>query len=158
MTPDVITYGLLIALSIALIIAAITDLYARKIANWLTASIAIGAPAFWIASAMPLWPDIAIQLGLALLTFAILAGLFALRAMGGGDVKLLTALALWIKPALFWKLVVMMALLGGLLTIIFAAWHLMRKRKDKIAIPYGIAIAIAGLWIIAGNYLPNSLP
>ena len=46
----------------------------------------------------------------------MLAGLFALRAMGGGDVKLLTALALWIEPLWFLRLLVVMALLGGVLT------------------------------------------
>ncbi len=45
-----------------------------------------------------------LQLGVALAAFVVLAGLFALRMMGGGDVKLLTALALWLRPVLFAKL------------------------------------------------------
>ena len=77
-----------------------------------------------------------------------------MRAMGGGDVKLLTALALWIEPWLFLKLVVLMALLGGVLTLVFGAWHVARRRKDRLAIPYGVAIALAGLWILGTNYLP----
>ena len=36
----------------------------------------------------------ALQLALGIVAFAVLAGLFAIRAMGGGDVKLLTALSL----------------------------------------------------------------
>lgn len=149
-----LTHFLLAALGLALIFAAITDLRSRRIANWLNAAIAVGAPLFWWASGLPLWPGVASQLGVALLTFAITAGLFALRAMGGGDVKLLTALALWIPPVLFFKLVILMALLGGILTLAFGVVHIMRRRKTKISIPYGVAISAASLWVIGTNYLP----
>ena len=156
MLDDPIKYGLLAALAIALLVAAFTDLKSRRIANWLNAAIALGAPVFWWASGMSLWPEIAIQFGLALATFAVLSILFALRAMGGGDVKLLTALALWIAPMHFLQLIVMMALIGGVLTLFFGGWHYIRRQKDKIAIPYGVAISAAGLWAIATFYIPAS--
>jgi prepilin peptidase CpaA len=146
--------GLLIGLMAALAIAAFTDIRRRQIDNWLNAAIALGAPLFWWASGISLWPGVAIQLGLAVLAFAILAGMFALRMMGGGDVKLLTALALWIEPEWFGRLVVIMALAGGVLTLVLAAWHIARRRKDKLAIPYGVAIAGAGIWILGTHYLP----
>lgn len=149
-----ITYGLLGALAVALLIAAFTDLRSRTIANWLNGAIALGAPVFWWASGMSLWPDVAAQIGTALATFAGLSVLFAIRAMGGGDVKLLTALALWIKPIWFVQLLVMMALLGGVLTLGFGMWHLARRRKDRLTIPYGVAISAAGLWAIANFHLP----
>ena len=94
------------------------------------------------------------QLGIAALTFAICAGLFALRAMGGGDVKLLAALALWITPAWFLKLIFMMSLLGGLLTVVLATWHGARGRRERLAIPYGVAISAAGLWALASQFMP----
>jgi prepilin peptidase CpaA len=149
------SYVLLGGLAIALLIAAFTDLRRRQIDNWLTLGIAAVAPLFWWASGIALWPDVAWQLGVALLSFAILAGLFALRAMGGGDVKLLTALALWIPPLWFLKLVVMMALIGGVLTVVFGAWHVARRRRERLAIPYGVAISSAGLWVLASHYLPS---
>ncbi|WP_183030055.1 A24 family peptidase [Altericroceibacterium spongiae] len=149
-----IQYGLLAALAIALVIAAITDLTSRRIANWLNLAVAVGAPLFWLASGMDLWPDIAWQIGLALVTFVVLAGLFALGGMGGGDVKLLTALALWIEPALFLQMIVLMALIGGVLTVLFGGWHVMRRKKTKIAIPYGVAIASASLLVLGAHYLP----
>ncbi len=156
MLDEPFRYGLLAALAIALLIAAFTDLRRRHIDNWLTGAIALAAPLFWWASGLTLWPEIAIQLGVALGTFAILAGLFALRMMGGGDVKLLTALALWIAPVPFLRLVIMMALLGGVLTLGFGAWHVMRRQRDKLAIPYGVAIAMAGLWVLGTTYLPTA--
>ena len=156
MLDDPIKYGLLAALAIALLVAAFTDLKSRRIANWLNAAIALGAPIFWWASDMSLWPDVAIQFGLALATFAVLSILFALKAMGGGDVKLLTALALWIAPMHFLQLLIMMALFGGVLTIAFGGWHILKRQRDRIAIPYGVAIAAAGLWAIGTFYIPSA--
>ncbi|MBH5323346.1 A24 family peptidase [Aurantiacibacter sediminis] len=171
MLDDPIKYGLLAALAIALIIAAITDLKSRRIANKLNAAIALGAPLFWFASGMSFLPSgdgwfeptsVVMQLALALVTFAVLSVLFALRWMGGGDVKLLTALALWIAPATFGKLLIMMALLGGVLTLVFGSINVMSRRhsksseKNPLTIPYGVAIALAGLWAIGTFYLPAS--
>ncbi len=147
-------YGLLVALAIALLVAAATDWRRRQIDNWLNLAIVIGAPFFWWASGLSLWPGVALQLGVGIAAFAVFAGLFALKWMGGGDVKLLTALALWIEPTWFLKLLVMMALVGGLLTLVMGAWHISRHRRDKLAIPYGVAIAIAGLWVLGAHYLP----
>lgn len=147
-------YGLLVALAIALLYAAATDIRRRQIDNWLTASVALAAPLYWWASGLSLWPGVAMQVGVALAVFSVLAGLFALRMMGGGDVKLLSALALWIVPADFLKLVIVMALVGGVLTIVVGAWHVMRRQRDRIAVPYGVAIAFGGLWILGTTYLP----
>jgi len=153
---ETIEYGLLIALAIALVFAAFTDIRRRQIDNWLNAGIALTAPAFWWVSGLSLWPDVALQLGVALAAFAVLAGLFALKMMGGGDVKLLTALALWVRPDFFLQLLVVMALAGGVLTIVMGAWHVARRQKDRLAIPYGVAIAFGGLWVLAVNYLPQA--
>jgi prepilin peptidase CpaA len=147
------SYGLLCALAIGLLIAAFTDLRRRKIDNWLNAAIALAAPLYWLASGMGLY-DVGLQLAVALAAFAVLAGLFALGAMGGGDVKLLAALALWIKPMWFLELLVVMALAGGVVTIVFGCWHVARRNRNRIAIPYGLAIAFAGLWTLAVHYMP----
>ena len=154
MLDDPFKYLLLAALAVALLTAAFTDLRSRRIANWLNLGVALGAPLFWWACDLSLWPDVASQLGIALATFAVLSVLFALKAMGGGDVKLLTALALWIAPVHFLKLIIMMALVGGVLTLFFGGWYVIKRQREKIAIPYGVAIAAAGLWAIASFYIP----
>ncbi len=147
-------YILLAGLAIALLVAAVTDIRRRQIDNWLNAAIAAGAPLYWWASGLSLWPGIAWQVGLAAVTLIALAVLFAMRAMGGGDVKLLTALALWIEPTWFLRLLIGMALIGGLLTIVLGAWHVTRRRRDRLAIPYGVAISSAGLWVLALQFIP----
>lgn len=155
MRSEFLSYGLIGALAIALLFAAFTDFKRRQIDNWLNGVIALAAPAFWWASGLSLWPGVGWQLGIAVLTFAITAGLFALRAMGGGDVKLLTVLALWVRPEHFGYLVVIMALLGGVLTIAFGAWHVARRHQGRVAIPYGIAISAAALLTLADKSLPT---
>jgi prepilin peptidase CpaA len=147
---------LLAALAIALLWAAVTDLRSRTISNWLNGAIALGAPLFWWASGLALWPDIGMQIGVAAAVFALLAALFALGAMGGGDVKLLTALALWVPLMPFVQLLILMALLGGVLTVVMGAWHIARHRRDRLAIPYGLAIACAGLWVLGTDLLPQA--
>lgn len=148
MVTTIISYGLLVALAIALVFAAITDIRSRTIHNWLNLGIAVAAPVFWWSSGLSLWPGVALQLGVAILAFAVLAGLFALRMMGGGDVKLLTALALWIEPTAFMHLLMIMALAGGALTVVMGVWHFVLQQKERLAIPYGVAIAFGGLWVL----------
>ena len=156
MQGTIFHYVLLAGLAIALLFAAYTDLRSRKIANWLTAAIALGAPLFWLSSGLALWPAIAIQIGMAVAAFAVLAGLFAVRMMGGGDVKLLTALALWVAPSDYLALLLIMALVGGVLTLVIGAWNVMLRQPGKLSVPYGIAIAAAGLWILGTNFLQTA--
>ena len=151
-----ISYGLLIALAIALVVAAFTDIRRRQIDNWLNGAIALGAPLFWWASGLDLWPGVALQLGVALLAFAAFAAMFALKVMGGGDVKLLTALALWIPWDEFLQMLFVMALAGGVLTFVMVLWHTARRQKDRLAIPYGVAIAFAGLFVLAPKLAPQA--
>lgn len=149
MQGNIFVYGLVGALAIALLVAAFTDIRRRQIDNSLNAAIALSAPAYWWASGLSLWPGVAMQVGVAFIAFVVLAGLFALKLMGGGDVKLLAALALWLPPLTFVKLLVIMSLLGGALTIVVAAWHYTVTRRRDAKIPYGVAIASAGLIVLA---------
>lgn len=156
MLSEYLHYGLLVGLAIALLVAAFTDIRRRQIDNWLNAVIALAAPLFWWASGLDLYPGVVLQLAVAVGAFAVLAVLFAFKLMGGGDVKLLTALALWVPPLLFVQLLIIMALAGGVLTIVMGAWHIMRRQRDRIAIPYGVAIAFGGLWILGTHLLPGA--
>ncbi|MBX7535581.1 prepilin peptidase [Qipengyuania sp. GH1] len=123
----IFTYVLLGALAMALIVAAFTDLKSRIISNRLNVAIAAGAPLFWLATGLEVWPGIAFQLGLAGITFAICALFFAIGQMGGGDLKLLTALALWFPPMEFVGLVLIMAMVGWVLTLVMGIWGVSRS-------------------------------
>ena len=150
-------YVLLGALAIALLVAAFTDIRRRQIDNWLNGAIALAAPLYWWTSGMAL-DAIGWQLASTFITFAVLLALFMARQMGGGDVKLLTALALWIQPLWFLRLLVVMAIVGGALTLVLALVHRLRSQGGRVKIPYGVAIASAGLWVLAVQYLPLFRP
>lgn len=134
--------------AILLAIAAVTDWRSRIIENWLNLGIALLAPVCWWASGMTVWPDMAIQTGIALITFALFIIPFALRAMGGGDVKLIGALALWFPFLELMQFLTIMSLIGGALTLAMLIRHKLQKAEHPLEIPYGVAIALAGLWTI----------
>ena len=107
------------------------------------------APLWWWAHGLALWPDVALQAGVAALVFAFFVGAFALGQMGGGDVKMIGALALWLPvQPLVWMLV-LMSLIGGVLTLVMVIERKWRvKTGDPVEIPYGVAIAIAALLVL----------
>ncbi|MEE4450949.1 A24 family peptidase [Novosphingobium resinovorum] len=145
MTGAIFSYALLAALATALLVAALTDLRARHIDNWLNAGIAIAAPLWWLA--MGLGPlDIGIQIGLAAATFALACTLFAMGQMGGGDVKLLTALAFWFTPASFLQLIVLMAVLGGGASLAMAACNMTPGRREAVRDTFAGLVTFAWLW------------
>lgn len=136
---------LLLVLAALLVSAGIQDARTREIANWKNAAIALLAPLWWWANALG-WMAIAEQVGIALLVFAVFVAVFHFGWMGGGDVKMIGALALWLLDpvALTWMLIVM-SLVGGALTVVLLMERALRHRTTQIEVPYGVAIAIAAL-------------
>ena len=135
--------GLPVVLALLLLAAGIEDVRVREIADGKNIAIALLAPLWWWATGLSLWPDIAVQLGVAIIVFGLFAAAFHLGMMGGGDVKLIAALSLWFPFAQFAHLLVIMSLAGGAVTV---ALLIEKRWKNKeVEVPYGVAIAIAGL-------------
>jgi len=144
---------LLAGLAALLVIAAVIDARTFTISNRLNLTVALLAPLYWLSVALSPWPGVAIQLAAGAAVFAILAGAFYAGMMGGGDVKLAAALALWFPPGITVKFLVLMSIAGGVLTIGLMAWHRAKKREGRPEIPYGVAIACGGLAILAQRFL-----
>lgn len=149
MSGEVIKIALLCVLLVLLIAAAVTDIRSRIISNKLNITIAALAPLYWFASGMPAWPDMALQVALGGGMFGMFAMLFALNLMGGGDVKLLAAIALWFPWQALWVLLVIMAILGGVVTLVTVIHHRMTKRLGQPEVPYGVAISLAAIWLVS---------
>lgn len=156
MHDQIFTYVLLAGLAIALLWAAVTDFQSRTISNRLNLVVALGAPLFWWASGLSLWPDVGIQLGVAAATFAVCTLFFIIRQMGGGDVKLLTALALWFPPSNFLFLIVVMALLGWLLTLVMGMWSVAHSKAEGRK-PVRDALLLLACLLIAVNFASAAL-
>lgn len=153
MDSGTITLGLMAVLGLLMVAAAISDLRSRTISNELNAAMALLAIPFWIASGLAVWPDMPIQFGAAFAVFLVFAGLFAIGAMGGGDVKMIGAVMLWIPLPLFAPMLTVMAVGGGILSAVMLI-RLKLRRSDKVVeVPYGVAIAAAGLWALHQQYL-----
>ncbi|MEG3178605.1 prepilin peptidase [Sphingomonas sp. RB3P16] len=148
MSGDSLATLLLAMLALLLVSAGIQDARTREIANWKNATIALLAPLYWWACGLSVWPDMAAQFGLAVIVFALFIAAFHFGWMGGGDVKMIGALALWLPLVpLVWMLIVM-SLLGGVLTAILLVERSIRHRSAEIEVPYGVAIAMAALFAL----------
>jgi prepilin peptidase CpaA len=142
---NILSWGLPAALGVLLVSAGIEDARIREIANWKNAAIALMAPLWWLSIGLAPWPDMVAQLGIAVLVLALFCVAFHFGQMGGGDVKLIAAMALWLPVTPLVQLLLVMSLVGGVLTIVMLIDHRVRKNSGNPEIPYGVAIAIAGL-------------
>ncbi len=140
-------------LALMLLAASWTDLRKREIANELNLAIAALAIPYWWSIGLPIWPDVALQIGIAALIFALFLIAFWLGQMGGGDVKMLGAVALWLPWQGVLNLLVIMALAGGVLTLAMVIRQRIARREGQPEIPYGVAIAFAGIWLISERFL-----
>ena len=146
---------LVLLLFAALVAAAIEDFIRLKISNitclavLVTALIAMGLNSFPLA----LW-----QNGVVFL--AVLAAgvpLFATGKMGGGDVKLLACLGLWVNLSDGVWLLASSLIAGGILAIIYILVRVRQgaglgKKYQSKGIPYGIAIAAGASLVFAGQF------
>jgi prepilin peptidase CpaA len=144
---------LMIVLVVLLLVAAAIDVRTFTISNRLNLAVALLAPLYWLATSLPLWPGVGIQLAVGAGVFALFAGAFYAGMMGGGDVKLAAALALWFSPASTIKFLVLTSLAGGVLTLGILAFHRLKRREGRPEIPYGVAIAFGGLAILTQRFL-----
>ncbi|MDZ7283388.1 prepilin peptidase [Sphingomonas sanguinis] len=142
--------ALLVALVLLLVSAGIEDARTREIADAKNIAIALLAPLWWWTSGLAVWPDMAVQIGIALAVFLLFAQAFRIGMMGGGDVKMIAAIALWLPLSSLFRMVLVMSIAGGAVTIAMLVDHRLRVRKQgdaapAIEVPYGVAIAIAAL-------------
>jgi prepilin peptidase CpaA len=97
------------------------------------------------------------HLGAGLFMFVVGYALFALRIFGGGDAKLMAALALWTGFVDLSRFALLTAIFGGVLALTLLVMRRMNWRRDSrfahllakdAPIPYGIAIVAAAFdWI-----------
>lgn len=147
------TSGLLLALAALLCGAALWDLRHRRIPNALCGAIVALYPASFALGLAPApwWGGAAV----ALAVFAVGAGLFAFGVLGGGDVKLAAATSLWAGPAYIAEFLVVMGVTGGILAVLALLRPMIPvfvfgpQVGGRLAtVPYGVAIAAGGLWVI----------
>ncbi len=106
------------ALGTTVAAAAIADLAARRIPNWITAPGALLALA--LHSYYGGWRGAALSLEGAALGLAIFLTLYAAGGMGAGDVKLFAAVGAFVGPRSLVLVFVLTGLLGGIAAVCLA--------------------------------------
>ena len=121
------TLALLGLLAAILAWIAVVDIRTYTISDRVNLAIALLAPVYWWSSGVALWPDASLRVVMAVIVFLLFAGAFYLNVMGGGDVKLAGALALWFAPYDTVRLLVIMSIAGGVLTLAMVIPHRIEK-------------------------------
>ena len=155
-----ITHGLTVALMVCMMLVIISDAVHYIIPNWLNSLVAL---LFFVGVATLHLPLVSGLMAAGML-LALGLGFFALGLMGGGDIKLLVVCALWTgftKATL--DFIFLTALMGGGLVMVTLLLRIMipplwlrfapNRNMPRLltrgeAVPYGIAIAGAFLWIL----------
>lgn len=140
--------------------AAVQDVRHRRISNLFPVALVV------LYVALVIWRGGAVDLLSHLASFAFMfamgAALFARGVLGGGDVKLLAATALWFEIPLLPAMVLAVVLCGGAIAALVIARQLFlpvgagaggkTPRRVK-SVPYGVAIA-SGAIVFGWNTLP----
>jgi prepilin peptidase CpaA len=155
----------------AMMALALNDVFTYRIPNWANAAVGIGffvmAGAAVLAGADVAWIG---HLTAGAVVFGAGLIMFQFGALGGGDVKLLSAGALWVGMQGLLQFVVMVGLSGGALVLLllflrrnlmaFVAWASPtvpqtwpRLFTAGEKVPYGVAIAAGAIVMAAeGRY------
>lgn len=152
--------------------ASVSDIRRYILSNKLCLSVALLYPVFifalYLNNTPPTWEYIAYSIGIAIIIFTILLILFSFNLIGGGDVKLIPAVALWAGPSLTIKFLLITTICGGIVSLAIIGYRYVRKTflqpkssgnvnlyvsesskliKKEDNIPYGVAISAGGLFV-----------
>ena len=155
----IVDAALLLVFPAAMAMAAAMDLLTMTIPNRISLVLVAGFLVLAPLSGLGL-TEMATHLGTGLAMLAIGVLLFLPGWIGGGDAKLFAAASLWIGFEQLLAYAVYASILGGVLTIGFVVLRtfplpgvllkydwLARLHDSKSGIPYGIALAAAGLLV-----------
>lgn len=151
-----------------LLTACYTDARTFLIPNWISLALLAVWPSVLFSPVPVDWATHLMVLGIS---FVVGFALFTLRVMGGGDIKLITALSLWLGTAALMPFLMLMGILGGILALValmgrkLAPWVALKLNKSAESIPrifsqgqpipYGLAIAIGFLILLWQGRVPG---
>ena len=149
--------------------AASSDLLTMTISNRVSLILAGSFFVLAVWTGMPLATiGLHVAAGLAVLVVTFI--FFARGWIGGGDAKLAAATALWLGFDQLLNYLTIASVLGGVLTLLIMRFRLMplpallanqewakRLHRMDAGVPYGIALAIAALWVYADTPFMKSL-
>jgi prepilin peptidase CpaA len=149
--------AVLVFFPVLMALSASMDLLTFTIPNRICACLALGYLVVGATLGVTV-VDILFNLSCALVVLVVAFAMFSLGWVGGGDAKLAAATALWLGWSLILDYGATAAIFGGILTLALLSARMVRlpaalKRFTwiqrlhdlKAGVPYGIALAAAGL-------------
>lgn len=156
-------YPLLLLFPVAMIYAAASDLFTMTIPNRISLALIMGFLGAAIIGGLS-WQQILYHVAAATLVLVITIVMFSQGWLGGGDAKLLASTSLWFGFGQVLDYTLLSALFGGVLTVFILTFRFAippvlvsghdwveRLHDRKTGVPYGIALAAAGLWLFPGS-------
>ncbi|HVW91350.1 MAG TPA: prepilin peptidase [Devosia sp.] len=147
----------LLAFPLIMAFAASSDLLTMRISNRVVILLVAMFCAVAVLIGMPL-QEFGLHVACATLVLSVAFGFFALGWIGGGDAKLAAATTFWLGFGVTVPYLIYASMLGGALTLLLLVgrrWPLPvalmrigwihRLHDSRTGVPYGIALAIAGL-------------
>ncbi len=160
LTPNTIIAAAFIFL---MLYASITDVKALRIPNWISiATIALFGIFLLVGGkTVVIWHHLAVAAIVLVIGFSV----YSFGFMGAGDIKLMTAVALWAGPSHVLEFLLFMSLFGAVLALIvlagrrFLLWDKEGWSPSKLSrffpdwvrrglLPYGVAISLGALMSI----------
>ena len=143
----------------AMIYAAVMDMLTMTIPNKISLALIVGFAVLVPFTGLGLGA-IGMHVLVGLLALAVGIGLFSMGWVGGGDVKLFAAVALWFGVPNLMPFLLTATVLGGVLTVLLLGFRKMplpagvagqewlsRLHCPDSGVPYGIAIAAGALLV-----------
>ena len=163
--PTFITLPAMLVFPLLMAFAASSDLLTMRISNKLVLMVVASFFAIALLAGFSL-ELLGTHVAAATLVLAVSFSFFALGWIGGGDAKLIAATALWFGFEDMLMYLLFASLLGGALTLLLLAvrrWPLPLQLKQvlwidrlhdsKTGVPYGIALAAAGLLVYPSSLI-----
>ena len=147
----------LASFSALMVYAAYSDLTSYKLPNFISLILMAGFAVVMMVLQPPL-SAVGWHVGVGAILFAVGFALFAAGLFGGGDVKVIAALGLWLGPMNVLSFLTLMTIFGGVLAVALLVFRKIKipqtwlensaiagLHSKEEGIPYGVAIALAAL-------------
>ena len=160
---EIAQWSVIVLLAIILTIVSVSDIRHRRIPNW-TVLVICGLSIPWIL--LGPGPSLLSASVAMLIAFGVTWPLYAFGLFGAGDSKLLMALSLLVGLENLLVFFVVVAIAGGVIaaaslaaepTRALVLFQLRGKGGYGKDVPYGVAIAIAAIFVIAWPFVRPAL-